>query len=122
MYYTGRRPNGDHLGTFVLTVSIALIASVRVQTAPRFPLGRLYATPGALEALREAGQAASELLYRHQPGDWSEMGEADKQENEFSVDKYLEIFSAHHLSDGTKLGVITEADRSVTPFLLPSEY
>ena len=39
-------------------------------TAPRFPLGRLYATPGALEALSEAGQEASEFLYRHQHGDW----------------------------------------------------
>ena len=91
-------------------------------TAPRFPLGRLYATPGALEALSEAGQEASEFLYRHQYGDWEELGDEDKQENEFSVDKRLRIFSAYSTKPGTKLWVITEADRSATTVLLPSEY
>ena len=50
------------------------------------------------------------------------MSEDDKQENEFSVDKDLRIFSAYLLSDGTKIWVITEADRSITTRLLPSEY
>jgi hypothetical protein len=90
--------------------------------APRFPLGMTYATPGAIEALSDAEQEAAEFLYRHQHGDWSEMCEEDRQENEFSVDKRLRIFSAYHLRDGTKLWIITEADRSVTTLLLPSEY
>jgi len=91
-------------------------------TAPRFPLGRLYATPGALEALSEAGQEASEFLHRHQHGDWGNLGDEDKQENEFSVDKRLRIFSAYLTAKGERLWVITEADRSVTTLLLPSEY
>jgi hypothetical protein len=81
-----------------------------------------YATPGAIEALSDAEQEAAEFLYRHQHGDWGNLGDEDKQENEFSVDKHLRIFSAYHLSDGTKLWIITEADRSVTTLLLPSEY
>jgi hypothetical protein len=89
---------------------------------PLFPLGQTYATPGAIEALSEAGQGAEEFLNRHQRGDWSEMCEEDMQENEFSVDKRLRIFSAYHTSKGVKLLVITEADRSVTTVLLPSEY
>jgi hypothetical protein len=93
-----------------------------IQAAPLFPLGHTYSTPGALEALSEAGQGAAEFLQRHQTGDWSEMCEEDRKENEFSIDKYLRIFSAYHTSKGEKLWVITEADRSVTTLLLPSEY
>jgi hypothetical protein len=32
------------------------------------------------------------------------------------------ILSAYHLKDGTKIWIITEADRSSTCILLPSEY
>jgi hypothetical protein len=91
-------------------------------TLQRFPLGQTYATPGALEALSEAGQDASQFLSRHQAGDWSEMSEEDKRENEFSVDKDLRIFSAYHTSKGEKIWVVTEADRSATTILLPQEY
>ena len=91
-------------------------------TKQRFPLGQTYATPGALEALSEAGQDAAQFLSRHQAGDWGNLSDEDKQENEFSVDKELRIFSVYHLSDGTKIWLITEADRSATTLLLPSEY
>jgi hypothetical protein len=47
----------------------------------------MVATPGALEALQEAGQDATEFIHRHQRGDWGDLSEADKRENEFSVDK-----------------------------------
>jgi hypothetical protein len=39
-------------------------------TRPLFPLGRIVATPGALEALQSAGQDARALLVRHARGDW----------------------------------------------------
>jgi hypothetical protein len=93
-----------------------------VSAQPLFPLGLTCATPGALEALSHAKQEAAEFLHRHQQGDWSEMCEEDKRENEFSVDKRLRIFSAYHTSKGEKIWVITEADRSATTILLPSEY
>jgi hypothetical protein len=51
----------------------------------RLPLGRVVATPGALKALEEANQNAFEFLERHQAGDWGELCEEDKDENEFSV-------------------------------------
>ena len=88
----------------------------------RFPLGRLVLKRGALGALREAGQEPFELLARHQAGDWGDLDEEDKQENEFSVNRELRIFSAYFLSNGTKVWVITEADRSATTILLPDEY
>jgi hypothetical protein len=88
----------------------------------RFLLGRLVATPGALDALQDAGQNAVAFLNRHQHGDWGDMEEEDKQENERSVLQNRRIFSAYSLATGRRIWVITEADRSVTTILLPSEY
>ena len=89
---------------------------------PLFPLGKLIATPGALEALDEAGQNPTEFLQRHQSGDWGDCGEEDKQENDLSVREGFRIFSVYHTSQGQKIWVITEADRSSTCILLPDEY
>jgi hypothetical protein len=91
-------------------------------TTARFPLGRTVATPGAIEALARAEQSAMEFISRHQHGDWGDLCEEDKKENEFSVDKELRIFSAYHTRLGEKIWIVTEADRSATTVLLPSEY
>ena len=89
---------------------------------PLFPLGQIVATPGAREALEEAGQQPATFLQRHQSGDWGDCGEEDKQENDLSVREGFRIFSVYHTSRGQKIWVITEADRSSTCFLLPEEY
>ena len=88
----------------------------------KFPLGRVVATPGALEALREAGDEPMMYLMRHQSGDWGDVPEEDAKENEFSVENGFRILSAYTLKDGTRIWVITEADRSSTCILLPSDY
>lgn len=89
---------------------------------PRFPLGQVVATPGALEALRAAGQLPFTLLYRHQTGDWGDLCAEDKAENELSVAQGYRILSAYTLTTGVKIWLITESDRSATTVLLPSEY
>jgi hypothetical protein len=88
----------------------------------RFQLGQLVATQGALSALEQAGQSTLDFIHRHLSGDWGDLCEDDKRENEFSVDKHLRIFSTYHTTKGEKPWVITEADRSATTILLPSEY
>ena len=88
----------------------------------RFPLGRVGATPGALRVLEQAGQLPAAFLDRHVNGDWGDVPEEDKQENEFSVEHGFRILSAYTTSAGDKIWVITEADRSYTTILLPSEY
>ena len=88
----------------------------------RFPLGRIVATPGALRALEQANQNPFEFLERHQAGDWGEPCEEDKRENEFSVRNGFRILSSYRTRNGTKIWVITEADRSVTTLLRPHEY
>jgi hypothetical protein len=88
----------------------------------RFPLGRIVATPGALTALEEAGESAGGFLKRHVAGDWGELDQDDQRENELSVARGFRLLSAYNLSNGTRLWIITEADRSSTTLLLPSEY
>jgi hypothetical protein len=91
-------------------------------TNPRFQLGQLVATPGALAALQSAEQTPSEFLSRHVSGDWGDLGAEDQAENERSIQDDARIFSAYPLRDGTRIYVITEADRSATTILLPEEY
>ena len=87
-----------------------------------FELGRIVATPGALRALQKAEQSPAEFLDRHVTGDWGELDEEDKQENEFSVQNGFRILSAYTTAAGDTIWIITEADRSATTFLLPEEY
>lgn len=89
---------------------------------PRFPLGQVVATPGALDALEATGQTAMELLQRHVVLDPGSLDEEDQQTNEQAVTNGDRVLSSYLLNDGTKLWVITEADRSSTCLLLPSEY
>jgi hypothetical protein len=90
--------------------------------AARFPLGSLYLTPGAVEALEEARQPPQEFINRHARLEQGELCGEDYRENLFSVDKPLRIFSAFKTSQGVKLWVITEADRAATTILRPEEY
>ena len=89
---------------------------------PLFDLGQVVGTPGALRALDEAQQGPVEFLARHVTGDWGEVCEEDAAENELSVRQGFRILSAYRLCTGVKIWVITEADRSTTTLLLPSEY
>jgi hypothetical protein len=62
------------------------------------------------------------FLSRHLLGDWGDLGEEDKKENEFSVLNNFRILSAYTLTTSVKIWIITEADRSATTILLPEEY
>ena len=88
----------------------------------KFPLGRTVATPGALDALKEAGEGPAYYLDRHITGDWGDVPPEDAAENELSLKEGFRILSAYTLSTEVKIWVITEADRSSTTILLPEEY
>lgn len=88
---------------------------------PLFPLGNIYATPGAIETLNESGQDVTALLRRHVCGDWGDLCDEDKQANEDALECGARIFSAYGEGD-KKLWVITEADRASTTVLRPDEY
>ena len=92
------------------------------QRTKLFSLGQIVATPGAIEALKQAGEDPSALLIRHVHGDWGEVDKHDWNENNESLRTGERIFSAYTLQNGTRLWIITEADRSVTTLLLPEDY
>ena len=73
-------------------------------------------------ALEQAGESPGRFLKRHVTGDWGELDEEDRRENELSVVQGFRLLSAYTISNGIKLWIITEADRSATTLLLPSEY
>ncbi len=85
-----------------------------------FPLGNVYQTPSVVEAIPSVD--VFQALARHQSGDWGDISNADKRENEFSLGYPLRILSAYRAQTGVKFWIITEADRSATTILLPSEY
>ena len=89
---------------------------------PLFLPGRIMMTPGALVALATANVAPESLLFRHMTGDWGNLVEEDRLENDRALGNGTRIFSSYLLPTGEKIWLITEADRSATTFLLPMEY
>ena len=95
--------------------------------ASLFSLGRVTMTTNLQGRLQEADSEHWEeelkaLVDRHVSGDWGDLGEEDKQENDLSVKRGFRILSAYTTSAGVKLWIITEADRSYTTCLLPEDY
>lgn len=88
----------------------------------KFSLGNVVATPGALDALAESKQSATTFLERHVVGDWGDVDHDDWQFNEESLVEGERVLSSYMTLKGTKIWVITEADRSTTTLLLPEEY
>jgi hypothetical protein len=94
----------------------------------KFELGHIVCTPGALESCTPA--RLYECLARHACGDWGCVCADDAASNDEAVKDGSRILSAYPIdpakpSEGwgdNTLWIITEADRSVTTFLLPSEY
>ncbi len=89
---------------------------------PLFALGQVVATPGALELLESAGKAPSHFISKHQSGDWGDdLCEESKELNDKSIQDGSRLISAYTVGND-KIWVISEADRSSTTLLLPSEY
>lgn len=85
-----------------------------------FRLGQVYATPGVIEEISVIDQMTA--LQRHSRGDWGELDSEDWAENELSLKEGFRLFSVYRAAQGVKFWIITEADRSATTILLPSEY
>ncbi|WP_369070843.1 hypothetical protein [Burkholderia gladioli] len=91
-------------------------------TGPRFRLGRILATPAAVKVLADAKVSIVDLLRRHVLGDFGDLAESDRQQNELAVAAGQRVLSSYVLSGGQTVWVITEWDRSATTFLLPGDY
>ena len=114
---------GDSLLPWLSMNLIMRRGSTKMRTVkPFFPLGQIVATPGAIDALIRANQDVQDFLNRHREGDWGDLQNEDRAENEFSLEHGFRILSSYTTAAGEKLWVITEADRSATTLLLAEEY
>ena len=90
-----------------------------------FKMGELYLTIGVNNRISEEVRFEMFVirsLKRHVSGDWGDLGQGDKKENELSLEKGFRLLSSYKYKDGTKIWVTTEADRSATTVLYPEEY
>jgi hypothetical protein len=95
---------------------------------PKFNLGQIVITQGALAALKDSNESALPFLQRHASGDWGDICEEDKKLNDEAIahegdlDRQQRVLSAYVTAKNEKIWIITEWDRSVTTILLPDEY
>jgi len=92
-----------------------------------FPLGRVMMTTKLQGRVQEANpehweEELKALIARHASGDWGDLEECDRQQNERTLQGRGPLFSIYTTGSGIKLYVLTEADRSCTTALLPEDY
>lgn len=88
-------------------------------------LGSIVCTRGVFELMQkdfEFNQFVKTSLVRHSMGDWGDLCTEDRQENELSVSEGFRVLSAYRFNRDCRVWVLTEADRSSTTILFPSEY
>jgi hypothetical protein len=86
----------------------------------KFPLGQVVIMANARDSLHPGD--VPRALARHAAGDWGELDEHDRRENELSLAQGLRLLSAYRDRCDVKFWIITEADRSATTILLPEDY
>ena len=86
----------------------------------QFPSGQIVITPTALNTLNQTD--VNTAMVRHLRGDWGDVDEEDRRTNDQSLKHGARLLSVYHTANGTKFWIITEADRSATTILLPSDY
>lgn len=105
-----------------ISAALALLDSLR-KHPPRFNLGRVFATPGAIDLLDRMGTNVNDYLVRHVIGDWGDVSRQDAATNEQALIYGDRIMSVYKLGQRKEpLWLITEHDRSITTCLSPEEY
>jgi len=90
-----------------------------------FNLGRLVMTRGVNDLVAENedfAKFAMSSLTRHRRGDWGNLSDEDKRENELSLKEGFRLLSAYEAEGLPNIWIITEGDRSATTILFPEEY
>ena len=86
----------------------------------KFNPGNICSTPGVLAEINM--RDITDALNRHLLGDWGSLSEEDREANEDALLNEGRLLSSYVSSNEIEFWIITEADRSVTTLLLPSEY
>lgn len=84
----------------------------------RLSLGKIIITKTAEAALAEAKAEGIQLLHRHLHGDWGDIPEQDKLQNELALLLNLRVCSSYRLLTGKTIWIITWANRLITTITL----
>lgn len=87
---------------------------------PKFELGTVLITPGAKDEFTK--EEVVNCLQRHISCDWGDLCDEDRELNDADLNDGGRLLSAYKFGENRTLWIITEADRSATTMLLPSEY
>jgi hypothetical protein len=79
-----------------------------------FQLGRVVATPGAIESIEERNFDVSRMLSQHRQGDWADTNPHDWKVNDEALRTGARVLSVHVKGDA-KLWVITDAATDACP-------
>ncbi len=98
-----------------------------MESVAKFPMGRTVATRAVAVRMAEDlewAEFATRCLVRHLSGDWGNLDDEDKASNEAALAEGERLFSSYWYkgNEDEKLWIITEADRSATTLLFPSDY
>lgn len=121
-------PDSPELGRVITISSSADTPAVpdEPQPAPAslFEPGRLVMTQGVADLVDRDTLDTTLYLRRHFAGDWGDLEYYDRTSNQHALAKGDRLLSRYKLDDDieSELWIITEADRSATTLLLPSEY
>lgn len=97
-------------------------STVGIAKRPLFPLGHVCATPAAMDLMEQLSLSPLEFIVRHVFGDWGQVCQDDREANQAALQNGTRLLSAYEVPGGQRLWVLTEADRSVTTLMCPSDY
>jgi hypothetical protein len=86
----------------------------------KFPLGRTVITANAATLLTQRDIVTG--LTRHATGDWGDLDESDRQENERALKMGCRLMSSYRSGGGIRFWIITEHHRQVSTIMLPEDY
>lgn len=95
------------------------IVNITAIEKAKFQLGQVVITTNAAGVLDTP--AVSEGLRRHASGDWGDICPEDAALNDLALKDGSRLMSVYGNGD-RRFWVITEADRSMTTVLMPSDY
>ena len=87
-----------------------------------FDLGTVEISTAAVAALKANNLTPDHLLSRHQKGDWGDMDEITRQNNDVGIQNELQLYSRYILRDGTELLVETAGNRTSTCIFLETDH
>ncbi|EXF95914.1 hypothetical protein HK44_021375 [Pseudomonas fluorescens HK44] len=87
-----------------------------------FPIGALIFSEGIDGLIRQGRLDPIPFFQRHTRGDWGDVSDHKWQENNAALKSSARLDSFYVVTRDLKICVFTEADRSATHIVLPSEY